>query len=123
MYRKNYLIFMNKFIVSVLFLAAGSGLMAQSSAGPTPSLQKIIPASPEVSALAKYINYEVSYCNGLPQIEIPIYQIKDGDISIPISLSYHASGIKVSETPGWVGLGWSLNAEPSITRSIKGKAD
>jgi len=114
---------MRNFLLSCLFFSSGYSLFAQSGAGPNPSLQQIVPTSPGAAALAKYVNYPVSYCNGLPQIEIPIYEIKDGDINIPISLSYHASGLKVAERPGWVGLGWTLNAEPAISRSIRGQPD
>jgi YD repeat-containing protein len=87
------------------------------------SIPQIIPASPEASALAKYINYPVSYSNGLPQINIPLYEIKAGELTLPISLSYHASGIKVNDASGWVGAGWTLQAEPMVSRSVKGKPD
>jgi len=83
----------------------------------------IIPVSPEAAALAKYINYPVDYSNGLPMIEIPLYEIEDGDITIPISLSYHASGFRVHQAETWLGYGWTLNAEPVITRSVQGSPD
>lgn len=94
---------------------------SQSSQGP--SIEKVVPATPQASALSKYISYEVTYNNGLPNIQVPLYEIKDGDITIPISLSYHASGIKVNQLAGWEGLGWTLNAEPLLTRAVKGKPD
>lgn len=85
--------------------------------------QKIIPASPEASALAKFINYPVSYNTGIPNISIPLFEIKSGEIVLPISLNYHAGGIKVNEKSTWVGLGWQLSAEPEITRQINGNDD
>ena len=86
-------------------------------------ISEIAPASPEAIALAKYINYPVNYSTGLPSIEIPLYEINAGGLSLPISLNYHASGIKVYDSDSWVGMGWTLNAEPSISRSVKGKQD
>jgi len=42
---------------------------------------------------------------------------------VPVSLSYHASGIRVQETAGWAGLGWALNAGGVITRTVQGAPD
>lgn len=109
----------NKFLIACfLFLSIYCGAQEISVA-----LPDVIPASPEAAALAKYINYPVDYSTGLTKIEIPLYEIKTGSLTLPISLSYHASGIKVNENPGWIGLGWTLNAEPGISRSIKGNPD
>jgi YD repeat-containing protein len=88
-----------------------------------PQLPTIVPVSPEASALAKYINYPVSYGTGLIDISIPLYEIEVGDLMLPIGLSYHASGIKVNENSGLVGLGWTLNAEPKVSRSVEGLPD
>lgn len=85
--------------------------------------QKIIPASPEAASLAKFINYPVSYNTGVPNISIPLYEIKCGTLTLPITLNYHAGGIKVNEQSTWVGLGWNLSAEPEITRVINGVND
>lgn len=87
------------------------------------ALPKIIPASPEAAAIAKYVNYPADYYTGLPKIEIPLYEIIAGELALPITLSYHASGFKPLELDGWIGQGWTLNIEPSISRSIKGIAD
>jgi YD repeat-containing protein len=87
------------------------------------NLPKITPASPEASALAKYLNYPISYATGLANISIPIHQVQVGDLILPISISYHHAGLKVNESSGWIGSSWSLQAEPSISRSQKGRAD
>lgn len=83
----------------------------------------IIPPNPDAASLAKYADFPVDLSSGIPQISIPLWNIKCGDINVPISLSYHASGIPVAETPSYVGLGWTLNAGGAISRTIRGVAD
>ncbi len=84
---------------------------------------KVLPASPDAAALGKYGQIPVDKSTGIPNISIPLYEIKTPRFSLPISLSYHASGIKVDETASWVGIGWSLNAGGAVTRSINGAPD
>ncbi|MES2731988.1 MAG: hypothetical protein V4714_09575, partial [Bacteroidota bacterium] len=79
--------------------------------------------SPNVASLGKYVETPVSTFNGLPSVSVPIYEIKCGDITVPISLSYHAGGIKTTEEASWVGLGWSLNAGGVISHQVQGKDD
>lgn len=86
-------------------------------------LPSIIPPSPEASQIGKYLDTPVNYFNGLPQIDIPLFEAKSGDIIVPISLSYHLGGIRVGEVASRVGLGWSLNAGGMVTRSVKGLPD
>jgi YD repeat-containing protein len=83
----------------------------------------IVPVTPEAAAMERYVNYPVSYSTGIPDINIPLYEIKVGDITLPISLSYHAAGLKPHEYSGWAGTGWTLNAEPSVMRNIEGIPD
>lgn len=78
--------------------------------------------SPSATELVRYERIPVSYFNGLPAIEIPIYTIHSKDITFPISLSYHASGIKVNQYPTMVGLGWNMNLG-AITRVVNGLPD
>jgi YD repeat-containing protein len=85
--------------------------------------QNPIPPSPEAQAFMKYGIYPVDYSTGVPKVEIPIYEIKSGKLSLPISLSYHASGIKINELAGSSGLGWSLNAGGAVSRVINGIED
>ncbi len=81
------------------------------------------PASPTVAGLAKYVDTPVNYYSGIPNIGLPIFEINTGDFSLPISLSYHAGGVRIAEEASWVGLGWSLNAGGMITRQIRGEDD
>ena len=89
---------------------------------PSP-LDKLLPASPQATELARYGEYPVSYATGVPDINIPIYTVRLGNFTLPVSLSYHASGIKVDEVASTVGLGWSLHAGGAITRQICGAPD
>lgn len=79
--------------------------------------------SPNAASLGLYGEVPVSLYTGTPNIEIPVYTLQEGKIKIPISLSYHASGVRVNQHPGWVGLNWNLNAGGAITRVVKGAED
>ncbi len=73
-------------------------------------LPKIFENSPNSASFVKFGNYKVNTFTGIPDISIPLYEIKAGDITVPITLRYHASGLRVTESAGWAGLGWSLEA-------------
>lgn len=81
------------------------------------------PKSPEATAFLKYGEYPVDLSTGVPSISLPIYSIKVDDIEIPISLNYHASGIKVNQEATWVGLGWNLNAGAQIILNSRDDVD
>jgi hypothetical protein len=87
------------------------------------TLPTIIPPSPNVAAFQKYGDIPVSAYTGIPNVSIPLYKIVSGDITVPISISYHTGGIKVSEESSRVGLGWVLNAGGMISRSVVGTDD
>src|SRR5258708_7501564 len=79
---------------------------------------KIVPPSPNAEAFSKYGDIPVSTYTGIPDITIPLYEINVRDIHVPISLSYHASGIKVGEEASRIGLGWVINCGGLINRKI-----
>ena len=79
--------------------------------------------SAEVASLEKYIDMPVGTFTGIPDINIPIYEINANGIKVPINLSYHATAFNPNEHPGWVGMNWSLNAGGCISRSVKGVPD
>lgn len=93
----------------VLF-ALSPGSRAQIPESPTASL------TPNAAGIARFGNTPVTLFTGTPEISIPLYTLKDGSLSLPISLSYHSGGVKPDERPGWVGMGWSLQAGGAITR-------
>lgn len=83
----------------------------------------IIGPSPNAAAFDKYGNIPVSTYTGVPDISIPIYTLTNKKITVPVSLSYHAGGIKVSEDASRIGLGWVLNCGGVINRSVRGLDD
>jgi hypothetical protein len=88
-----------------------------------PQLVKVTPPSPNASAFQKYGDIPVSPYTGIPDISIPVYTVQFRDIDIPITLSYHASGIKVNDESSQVGLGWTVNTGGCISRNIIGTDD
>ena len=114
--KKRYL-FNGLYILSLFLCVASQGQSYQ------PQLPNLTPQSPEAAAMSKYGEYPVSMYTGIPDISIPLYEIKSGKFTVPITLSYHASGNKVNDMAPWVGLGWSLNAGGSVSRKVMGKDD
>jgi len=98
-------------------------VLISKSFAQAPTLVAVSQPSPNIQAMQKYGDVPVSPYTGVPNISIPLYTLKFRDISVPISLSYHASGIKVGEEASQVGLGWVLNAGGTISRNIVGGDD
>jgi len=84
---------------------------------------RIIPPSPEAAGLGKYVDFGVSEYTGRSTVNIPIYNLKEGDLNMPINLSYSSGGFSIEEIATWTGLGWTLNAGGVVTRSMQGAPD
>ena len=91
----------------------------------TKELQRVssIPNSPEAAAFEKYGNTPVSLYTGTANVNIPIYTHQGREMSLPISLNYDTSGIKVDQMATQVGLGWNLNVGGRISRTVNGLPD
>ncbi len=70
----------------------------------------LVVKSPAASQLPIFGNTPISPSTGVPQINIPLGEIISGDIKVPISLSYNASGVRVKSRSDLYGVNWSLNA-------------
>lgn len=103
-------------IISLLFLSGVHDSLAQQ-------LPNIIPPSPVSMQFQKFLGYPVSPATGTADISIPLYNLQAAGITIPFSLQYHTSGIKVYESPGNIGYGWTLFPGFRISRTIMGKPD
>lgn len=107
----------HKLKLLILLIGISMNLFSQTD------IPEIIPSSPEVYGLGQYGDIPVSTYTGVPDISIPIHTVKIGGLSLPITLSYHATGIHVSQEASWVGLGWNLIAGGGISYIPVGKND
>ncbi len=63
-----------------------------------------IPKSPEAASFDKVTDIPISMYTGTLNLSIPIYTVTSGDLSLPISLDYQGSAIRVDQESTWVGL-------------------
>jgi YD repeat-containing protein len=80
------------------------------------------PTTPGAYSILKYLSNPTDLYHGIPQISIPIYTMQVGQKSFPLSFTYHAGGIRVTEEASWVGLGWDLTL-PTIVQAINDEDD
>jgi hypothetical protein len=94
-----------RFHVATALLCALSISMGYGQGNPknlNADINNFVPVSPNAASLGKFGNIPVSYYTGLPSIEVPIYTIEQGNIKLPIKLSYHAGGLKFRKSHhGW----------------------
>ena len=88
-----------------------------------PNFADVFPPSPTATSLGRFEDVPVSLYTGTPSISVPLWEIRGKDVRLPISLNYHASGVKVDEVAPPVGLNWALNAGGVVTRVAMGTAD
>lgn len=82
-----------------------------------------IPPSPEVAELGRASLSSTELFTGASKVEIPIYDLKAGDIELPLQLRYSNNGIRVSDIPSRVGLGWSMQFSGAVSRVVKDEPD
>jgi hypothetical protein len=113
-------LFFAAFIISV-HMAAAQGITSVTPPGV--NVAEHIPQSPTASAISRYFDVPVNMNTGQPRISIPIYTIKSGNITVPLSLSYNAGGVRVNDHSGWVGMNWNIDVGGSIQKRINGFDD
>ncbi|WP_333576934.1 hypothetical protein [Sphingobacterium sp.] len=82
-----------------------------------------IPPSPEVAELGRASLSSTELFTGASKVEIPIYHLKAGDIELPLQLRYSNNGIRVSDIPSRVGLGWSMQFSGAVSRVVRDEPD
>ena len=112
-----HLLIMHKHIVFFICLFLFLNANSQSN------MNGIILPSPEIEMINKFTDYPVNTQTGLPEVNIPLYEVVCGDLKLPISISYHASGRKTYDRNGPIGLHWVLNTGGLISRIVYGIRD
>ncbi|MBL7737788.1 MAG: hypothetical protein JNK14_01125 [Chitinophagaceae bacterium] len=82
-----------------------------------------LPKTPESQSFEKYGAIPIDEYSGTPNITVPLYTVKGRFLEAPLSLAYHASGIKVNQEATWVGLGFDLVCGGRITVETRGNVD
>ncbi|MDW3193123.1 MAG: hypothetical protein R8G66_12195 [Cytophagales bacterium] len=82
-----------------------------------------VASSPTAAGIISALEFPTDLSSGKPSISIPLYTIERDGVTVPISLSYNAQGIKVNQVAGYAGLNWNLNAGGSVTRLVNGLHD
>ena len=99
-----------------------NGLYAQDY-GYAPRDYSIVPPTPEVASLLDFKEFPIDYFRGIPEISYPIFTLKCGSITIPITLSYHGGGIRNMQQYGNAGLGWDVTYGAVIGHNVNGFPD
>jgi len=110
----------NRFLITCLFLFIFSYGYSQEWLTPD---QPIVMGSPNAMSLGTFGEFPAALSTGVPSVMVPVYEINYRNIKIPITLSYNINLAKPDIHPGWVGLGFNLDAGGSITRIVNDKPD
>lgn len=86
-------------------------------------LPNYIPPTPEVASILKADFLGVSKNTGAANFSFPLVSLSAGSYSLPVSLNYNSTGIKVDETASMVGMGWSLSYGGVVSRVVMGIPD
>jgi hypothetical protein len=86
------------------------------------NINKIFPAAPTANNLMKFEEVPVSYYTGIPDINIPLFNIptNNPNVNLNVQLKYHPLSAKPEDKASETGLGWSLLAGGTITRTVRG---
>ncbi len=79
--------------------------------------------SVEAAALCRHLEHTVNHATGQVSVTMPLYTLRCGDMSLPISLSHLTGGVKVEDEDGSVGVSWDMQCGGFISRRIIGRPD
>ena len=86
-------------------------------------LESTLSPSPESASRVKFADVPFTHSMGLAEYEIPFTMLQGRELAFPIGLRYRSGGIKMEETAGVAGLGWTLEAGGCVTRTVMDMPD
>lgn len=87
------------------------------------AISDFYPPSSNAASLGVFAKQSINMHVGAPSVSIPLYTVTEGPLSVPITLGYNSTGVKVNERTSWVGMNWALDAGGVITREVKDLPD
>jgi hypothetical protein len=114
---------LHAFLFCLIFLNTQKGVSQDGGGVQKQYIPNITVATPQVASMSKVGEIPIDISTGRMNYTIPIFEIKEGNFSMPINLSYNYSGLILDETPGYAGVGWAFNIGGSIMHSINGLDD
>ncbi|MGC4040320.1 MAG: hypothetical protein QM710_05920 [Flavobacterium sp.] len=116
---------MRKFSLYIVALFQIGTFFGQNKSSTPDYLPNYTPPSPTVAALMKFEEVPVDNYTGIPNVSIPIskFTAKDKKLTIDLSLKYHPLSVAVESNASDVGLGWSLFAGGTVSRTVKDLPD
>ena len=87
-----------------------------------PDLFNTLVEKPKAAELFKFPEPDISYATGKINLQIPIYTMDLQLLTLPLTLQYNSSGIRIQDKPGVAGYGWNFT-NMKITREINSKDD
>lgn len=111
--------FMKNIFANLILCATGCFLSTVVCTGQRND--KIVPTTPEAAALIKMTEYPISMTSGVPDINIPLFEIKAGNLTLPVAISYHAGGFKINEQSTRAGLGTDLRTADYTNHKRNGR--
>jgi hypothetical protein len=112
-----------RIILCVAYMLLYGNARAQLSQHEPQNISGFNNGSSETYSTTKDVIYKVNEATGANGLSVPLFTISQGGFTLPVSLNYNATGIRVDENASRVGLGWSLNAGGLVTRVVKGISD
>lgn len=86
-------------------------------------MKEIVPPTPNAMKITEFHAQKPNLYTGTARVAIPLYTINFDGWTLPLSLSYNATGIRPNEEASEVGLGWALSATGIISRTVKERDD
>jgi hypothetical protein len=112
---------MRKKILSCLLFCLPA--LFAASQGSDNNEPKIVPPSPGIAELGRYGLANANLTDGAFTTQIPVYQFKTKNLTVPITLSYSTNGLQVNKVASRVGMDWSLMVGGSIGKMVLGGPD